>query len=1627
MRKKLISILISLCLITVIVQPLMLSAVSSVWGGGTAVPSLSGGYYQINSGENLAWFAAQVNGGNSSIKAKLINDILLNSGSTGRPWTPIGTQTNPFKGEFDGNGHYISGVYVNSTSDYAGLFGYVSADMPEVDDEDDTTEDIFSATPALMIHDVEVKNSTIIGASNTGGICGFIHYGIIKNCTFSGTVSSTGNSVGGICGYALNFSIIQQCITTNSVTGVIRVGGILGYANANVRILESYSTAMVTSNANLNGNSGGIVGAISSSILTGCYFMGNAAGPKRVGGIAGTNTYSTITGCYVLGIVRSTIQSSEYVFAVCGYSIGGVFVNCYYNQPNTIVEDSKAIARTIDDMKKFTFVRELNENCSYYTFDYMTLNNGYPVLAFTLETAVWSGGVDRPSTDNAGYYLINTADNLAWFAKLVNGTLAGVEQNTSAKAKVQENILLNIFITDDSDLTNAWTPIGSQAHPFTGTFLGNGYNIAGVYVNGTKNQGLFGYVEEAATISDVVLLDGLIQGTENVGGIAGYNKGRISLSCCDSVIKGEKAIGGIAGYNVGTIQTSYNNGTVECISQTGSQIGGVVGYNSRAMIKSCYNSGCVTGTEGANYYGGICGFNAGDGIYNCYNSGEVYGGFYVGGLIGYNSSGTVKYCYNRGVVNSKNAINNNTNNFTGYNYGSCSYTSCYYDNSIEDSIMNNSNGATGKPTAELTGSSIISSLSFPYGSWTAKADDNYFKYYPQIYELSISSNKKFKQDSLDSVRIVKDTYLLKVKVDGVSDTYYSDFPSAISAIGNKSGTIMPIRNITVSSTISVPNNITIKGDEFAKSIIKASGFTGALFDVSGSIVFGDVKNGSDENPLVTVNGNNVTSTTSMIILEEDASMTVYPGAVFGNAAATANGACISVNSGASLTINGGAFTDNATTLDGGCILNNGGTINITAGKINNNSATKRGAAIFNSSGEVNISGGEINNNYANQYGGAIYIAAGEVNLSGDVQINLNRALVGGAVFANDGTLTMSGGTMSQNFAYNKRGLVVTTGGGGAVAVSKNATFKMSGGLIDGNYVYNNNGDGFGITVFGTFEMSDAATVTNNDIYVAKNKTITVKNKLSAEGTAATITPSTYSEATVVLSGEGMGVSYTKFAVTPNSGVSWYVNSSGYLMSSPIVNVASMSKFGSYSVEYVSVAKAAEAIAAGESGIITVIADNTINETVKIYGDVTILSETNETFTSMRGGSFRGAMFEVQSGGTLHLGFTEIETQGSDVSPDDINFDSVGGEYIIDGGYAYSQATGTSVIDVKNGGTLYTYDDMTIQNANSTQNGTINVNGTMHMYGGQIRNNNARNGGAINIGMSGFVTLYGGTITGNTVQAGGFGGAIYSGGTLVRAANTYEYYQNEAVVATQKTYVNITEDNDVYLVYPKKLTLYNTTSTVLLSETTSDIPESSTMTPPRMMLTVQNISNGMTVLNGTDVGLHYNEFDLSTTGYYIKPDGSIGINLLVPKTTSSLNVNRDTLTVSGFNLTRTVSDFRDMFVNTDPIEFKDKSGSVLGDFDGVTTGTTIVLYNTNRTAVLDTITIVVYGDVDCNGVIDGRDSVYINCIAEGLLTAANSSVAQVLAADVDGSGQVTSSDTEYIQTCGLLMNTVDQFI
>ena len=101
-------------------------------------PKKNDGYYEIRNEGTLYWLAREVNEkGNTTIKARLIADIKvnnnvldqngnLNDASWFRRWTPIGNDDHPFIGEFDGNGHTISGLYQKDDNQDAGLFGYMT-------------------------------------------------------------------------------------------------------------------------------------------------------------------------------------------------------------------------------------------------------------------------------------------------------------------------------------------------------------------------------------------------------------------------------------------------------------------------------------------------------------------------------------------------------------------------------------------------------------------------------------------------------------------------------------------------------------------------------------------------------------------------------------------------------------------------------------------------------------------------------------------------------------------------------------------------------------------------------------------------------------------------------------------------------------------------------------------------------------------------------------------------------------------------------------------------------------------------------------------------------------------------------------------------------------------------------------------------------------------------------------------------------------------------------------------------------------------------------------------------------------------------------------------------------------
>ena len=243
--------------------------------------------------------------------------------------------------------------------------------------------------------------------------------------------------------------------------------------------------------------------------------------------------------------------------------------------------------------------------------------------------------IDDDGTKEAVYEISN-AGQLYWFAGLVNGTLDGVKQNTSANAILTANITVNENLLDslqydaEGNVSNgsdfiSWTPIADcmedHTTQYSGTFDGNNKTVSGLYLNGNSTRiGLFGSSEADGNIKNVGVVDSYFKGNDFVGGVCGRNDGTI-INCYNAGnltdIESSAGIGGICGYNGkgGTIANCYNTGTVTATGSAAS-VGGVCGC-SLAPISNCYNIGTVTATSSGADISGICGYNFGP-ITNCY-------------------------------------------------------------------------------------------------------------------------------------------------------------------------------------------------------------------------------------------------------------------------------------------------------------------------------------------------------------------------------------------------------------------------------------------------------------------------------------------------------------------------------------------------------------------------------------------------------------------------------------------------------------------------------------------------------------------------------------------------------------------------------------------------------------------------------------------------------------------------------------------------------------------------------------------------------------------------------------------------------------------------------------------------
>ena len=221
-------------------------------------------------------------------------------------YTPIGTSGEHFRGTFDGDGHTISGININSTASRLALFGDVRNGI---------------------VKNVTLERSSFTGDDHIAGIVGYIYKTVIYNCRVENTVtikavdgyaSHHGGIVGGMSSTG---STIEGCISMATVidAGFSNMDYFGGIAGSNQGVLKNCLVLGATITANTP-QRGAIAGWNPGGVLSNNYY---------------NNCYSTNRGCNNADItendgavraVSSTTKPAEIGVQIATYPHGGLTV-----------------------------------------------------------------------------------------------------------------------------------------------------------------------------------------------------------------------------------------------------------------------------------------------------------------------------------------------------------------------------------------------------------------------------------------------------------------------------------------------------------------------------------------------------------------------------------------------------------------------------------------------------------------------------------------------------------------------------------------------------------------------------------------------------------------------------------------------------------------------------------------------------------------------------------------------------------------------------------------------------------------------------------------------------------------------------------------------------------------------------------------------------------------------------------------------------------------------------------------------------------------------------------------------------------------------------------------------------
>ncbi|WP_166240936.1 InlB B-repeat-containing protein [Paenibacillus turpanensis] len=498
---------------------------------------------------------------------RLGNDIDL--GAYTDNWLPIGEPGGgkDFVGTFDGAGYVIRGLKVNSTSNFASLFGIIGT--------------------SGHVHNVGLLDVQVSGSNYVGGLAG-TSSGTVSDSYVSGVVSGTGDYVGGLLGRN-SYAEVTGSYAVGTVTGGSYVGGLVGasegYYPDYPLIGESYATVDVTGAGDYVG---GLTGTNKGEVRN-SYAVGHITGSGlNVGGVFGRNEYS--------------VSNSYYA-----YDVAGIGTDESYGGMTSAAMKSQITFYGWD----FANIWSIKEGQDYPKLKKIS-GEGDPIMTGSgKETDPYI--IKTPAQLSSVRYSI---PHIVTHFKLGNDIDLSVYPNWEPIAGQADESFNGKFdgagyaitgLTIDSGLEN----VGLFGNIRMDSTIRN-VRLTGVNVKGTQNVGAIagqnaGYIVYSYASGSVSLVGNGVSG--NAGGLVGRHSagGSLSGNYSDVNVVGtglagaNAGIGGLAGHLEGQIFNGYATGSV---SADAGYVGGLVGKGN-GSINYGYAIGSVN--AGSGVAGGLAG------------------------------------------------------------------------------------------------------------------------------------------------------------------------------------------------------------------------------------------------------------------------------------------------------------------------------------------------------------------------------------------------------------------------------------------------------------------------------------------------------------------------------------------------------------------------------------------------------------------------------------------------------------------------------------------------------------------------------------------------------------------------------------------------------------------------------------------------------------------------------------------------------------------------------------------------------------------------------------------------------------------------------------------------------------